>query len=384
MQLIFEEGVEGYWARQRVLERLAGSDSCPTGPTPSSARWPRPTAKSIATSCGPNGNHDLMELRTLNDWVVIPNLLRTPGVADVANFGGLAKQFTVTLEPGQLEHFGLTLDDVVDAVKANNANAGGSVLSRGSMSFVIRGRGALQDRGRHREHLHQDGRRHARSTCATWPRSGSTRMLPSGIFSKDDRAESVEGIVLMRSGENPSEVLDARQRGGRRAERRTSCPTGVQIEPFYDREMLVDSTLHTVDPQRLAGITAGRAGAAAVSGRPAHGDLVALTIPFSLLFALVLMYCIGHPDRPAVDRGHRLRHHRRWRGHHGRHIAERLHHAQQHQQPGQKLHVRAIVQAAALEVERPVFFCHRDDHRRLSAAADADAASKGCCSGRWR
>src|SRR5206468_5349255 len=66
------------------------------------------------------------------------------GVADVANFGGLAKQYTVMLEPGQLEHFGLTLNNVVDAVKANNANAGGSVLSRGSMSFVIRGRGALK------------------------------------------------------------------------------------------------------------------------------------------------------------------------------------------------------------------------------------------------
>ena len=86
-----------------------------------------------------------MELRTLNDWVVIPRLLRAGGVADVANFGGYAKQFTVTLNPPQLERYGLTINDVVEAVQKNNANAGGSVLSRGSQSFVIRGRGALQN-----------------------------------------------------------------------------------------------------------------------------------------------------------------------------------------------------------------------------------------------
>src|SRR5207302_5285088 len=91
-----------------------------------------------------SGNQDLMELRTLHDWVVIPNLLRTPGVAEVVNFGGYKKQYTITLNPSQLEHFGLTINDVIDAIKANNANAGGSVLSRGSMSFVIRGRGALR------------------------------------------------------------------------------------------------------------------------------------------------------------------------------------------------------------------------------------------------
>src|SRR6185369_11313670 len=77
------------------------------------------------------------------DWVVIPRLLRTAGVADVANFGGLSKQFTVTLNPPQLERYGLTVNDIIESVQKNNANAGGSVLSRGSMSFVIRGRGAL-------------------------------------------------------------------------------------------------------------------------------------------------------------------------------------------------------------------------------------------------
>src|SRR6185369_16028582 len=85
-----------------------------------------------------DGTHDLMDLRTLNDWVVIPRLLRCAGVADVSNFGGHAKQYTVTFLPSQLERYGLSLSDVVDAVQKNNTSAGGSVIRRGSESFVIR------------------------------------------------------------------------------------------------------------------------------------------------------------------------------------------------------------------------------------------------------
>src|SRR6185295_3324856 len=86
-----------------------------------------------------DGTQDLIELRTLNDWVVIPRLLRAPGVADVSNFGGYAKQYAVTFNPAQLERYGLALSDVMDAIKSNNASAGGSVMPRGSMAFVIRG-----------------------------------------------------------------------------------------------------------------------------------------------------------------------------------------------------------------------------------------------------
>src|SRR3954463_13841680 len=92
-----------------------------------------------------DGVADLMELRTLNDWVVIPRLMRVPGVAEVSNFGGHARQFGVILDPYRLKKFGVTLHEVVDALQTNNSNAGGSVIPRGSMSFVIRGRGSLQN-----------------------------------------------------------------------------------------------------------------------------------------------------------------------------------------------------------------------------------------------
>ena len=85
-----------------------------------------------------------MTLHELNDWVVIPRIRRAPGVAEVSNFGGLAKQFSIELPPGQLRRFGMTFDDIVKAVETNNAVAGGSVMRRGGTSFVIRGTGSLR------------------------------------------------------------------------------------------------------------------------------------------------------------------------------------------------------------------------------------------------
>src|SRR5437870_3203486 len=126
VQLSFEEGVDGYWARQRVMEKLGSIDLPDTA---------KPDLGPLATAYGEiyryelrsSGVTDLMELRTLNDWVVMPRLLRAAGVADVSNFGGHSKQFAVVLHPSQLERYGLTLSDVLDALKANNADAGGSV-----------------------------------------------------------------------------------------------------------------------------------------------------------------------------------------------------------------------------------------------------------------
>src|SRR5262249_28275546 len=141
-----------------------------------------------------------------NDWVVIPRLLRAAGVADVSNFGGLAKQFAVTFKPAELERYGLALGDVIDALKSNNASGGGSVLNRGSMSFVIRGRGSLQNEEQIRNIFIKsvDGTPIYLRDVAT---VGLDYQTPSGIYSKDRTDESVEGIVLMRRGENPSAVL---------------------------------------------------------------------------------------------------------------------------------------------------------------------------------
>src|SRR6266849_6405299 len=110
VQMIFEEGTETYWARQRVQEKLA-SIQLPDGVTPDLGPLATAYGEVLRYELVSDGTQDLMELRTLNDWVVIPRLLRTPGVADVSNFGGQLKQFTITLKPSQLERYGVSLND---------------------------------------------------------------------------------------------------------------------------------------------------------------------------------------------------------------------------------------------------------------------------------
>src|SRR5262249_50380603 len=201
--------------------------------------------------------------------------------------------YTATLRPSQLERFGLTFGDVLDALKSNNADAGGSVVSRGSMSFVIRGRGALRD-------LETIRNTFIRSIGGTpvylkdLADVGFDYRVPSGIYSKNATDEAVEGIVLMRRGENPSEVL-AKVKEAIDALNETRLPDGVRIDPFYDRTQLVEGTLHTVGHSVLLGITLVVLVLLLFLGRPAIALLVALTIPFSLLFALILMNFVDIP-----------------------------------------------------------------------------------------
>ena len=350
VEVLFEEGVENYWARQRVKEKLDEA-TLPDGV--------KPDLGALATAYGEiyryelvsDGTHDLMELRTLQDWVVTPRILRCAGVADVENFGGYLKQFTVTFNPAQLQRFNLSLSDVTDAIQSNNSSAGGSVVTRGSMSFVIRGKGSVEDTA-------EIGAIFIKSVDGTpiYVRDVATVGLdyppPTGIFSKDRRDESIEGIVLMRRGENPSEVLD-RVKDAVKELNATILPKGVQINTFYDRSFLVENTLHTVGHSVILGITLVVLVLLLFLGRPSMAALVALTIPFALMVALLLMYVTGIPigllsvgaiDFGIIVDGAVIM---------AENIAHRLGGAGRSRT---RQNVGKTVLAAALEVERPVFF----------------------------
>jgi len=350
VQLEFEEDVEGYWARMRVMEKL-GELTLPGGAQPALGAYATAYGEIYRYEIRSDGTHDLMELRTLNDWVVTPRLLRVPGVADDSNFGGLAKQFSVTLKPQELERYGLQLGDVTAALSTNNSNGGGSYLRRGSMSFVVRGQGILASTA-------DLGAVFVKSIGGTpvYVRDVAVVELghqtPSGIFGKDRNDDSVEGIVLLRKGENPSEVLleinDAVEELNS-----TRLPPGVKVHSFYDRSYLVKSTLRTVSHSVFAGIALVVLVLLMFLGSPKMAVLVALTIPFSLLFALILTKLSGIPigllTVGAIDFGiivdgavimmdnivHRL--------------------AAEHKSGG-RWSVLHTVHAAALEVERPIFF----------------------------
>ncbi len=292
VQMEFEEGTEAYWARQRVTEQL-GDITLPDGVQPQLGPLATGYGEIYRYELVSDGAHDLIELRTLNDWVVIRRLLRVAGVAEVANFGGFQKQFAVTFNQAQLNRYGLALGDVEDAITKNNAAGGGSVVSRGSMSMVVRGKGQI-------ENLDQIQNIFVKSIGGTpvylkdIASIAIDAKVPNSIFSKDYQEPSVEGIVTMRKGENPSQVLGRVQEAVKELNE-TEMPPGVRIVPFYDRTYLIEATLHTVTHSVSMGITLVVLVLIFFLGRPSMALLVAMTIPFALVFALVLLYLTKIP-----------------------------------------------------------------------------------------
>ena len=145
IMIVFEDGVTADWARQQVRERLADVELPDAAETPEFVPDTSATGEIYRYELTSDGTVDVMELRTLNEWVVIPTLLRTPGVAGIEGFGGLEKRYSVVFRPAQLLRFGLSLADVIDALESNNVSGGGGILTRGSMSLVIRGTGVIED-----------------------------------------------------------------------------------------------------------------------------------------------------------------------------------------------------------------------------------------------
>jgi cobalt-zinc-cadmium resistance protein CzcA len=292
VQMSFEEGTEMYWARQRVAEKLGDVD-LPANVQPQLGPPATAYGEIYRYELVSDGTVDLIELRTLNDWVVERRLKRVAGVAEVANFGGYVKQYALTFNQAQLKRYGLVLSDIEDAITKNNAAGGGSVVSRGSMSLVVRGKGQL-------ETIEQIQNIFIKSIggTPTYLKDVATVSIdiktPNGIFSKDYQQPSVEGIVTMRKGENPSQVLTRVQEAVKELND-TEMPPGVRIVSYYDRTQLIDATLHTVTHSVGLGITLVVLVLIFFLGRPAMALLVALTIPFSLLFALGMMYLTNIP-----------------------------------------------------------------------------------------
>lgn len=292
VELTFEDGTNDYLARQLVLERVQ-SAQLPEGVSPTLG----PLSGGVSefyryVLTGPG--HDARSLREIQDWVVSPRLLQVPGVADVATFGGQVRQYEVQIDPKSLGKYRLGMRQIADSVKSNNRNAGGALLPMGQQSLPIRGSGLIQSTT-DLENIVLD----APKGVPVFVRDiGSVRMaeLPqTGIFAMDDEPLGpgrVEGIVLMRRGENPSEVL-SRVRAAVDELNAARLPQGVRIVTIHDRSHLVESTLHTVSHVLLTGFVIVVTVLLAFLLSVRAAILTALIIPLSLLFALVCMYFTG-------------------------------------------------------------------------------------------
>lgn len=293
--LVFEDGTDDYWARQRVTERVGDVD-LPYGATPELNPLTSPTGE-IYRYVLESDNHDLRELTDLNKWVVIPRLRQIQGVADVSNYGGITTQYQIEIDPDKLSMYDVSLADVEQAVENNNANAGGSMLTRGDLGYVVRGVGLVRD-------LEEMGNIVVRTVSGTPVYLKDLGTMKYGNLERkgilgyvDDEVEmndGVEGIVQMLRFQNPSAVLKKVHEAVNELNTEV-LPEGVRIHTTMDRTNLVNATLHTVAHTLVFGMILVIAILIIFLGNPRSALVVALAIPFSLMMAFILMWLTDIP-----------------------------------------------------------------------------------------
>jgi Cu(I)/Ag(I) efflux system membrane protein CusA/SilA len=245
VNVIFDEGTDIYWARSRVLEYLSSvRDKLPQGVNPVLG----PDATGVGwvfeyAIVDTSGKHDLAELRSLQDWNLRYALGSVPGVAEVASVGGFVKQYQVNVDPNKLLGRGITMDDVVRAVRASNQEVGGRVLEMGGHEQVIRGRGYVKSPD-------DIGGAPVKVVDGTPIRVRDVAQVSlgpdirRGLTELDGEGEAPGGIVIMRYGENALTVIDGVKE--RLKQVAPTLPEGVRIVPTYDRSQLIEESVHTL------------------------------------------------------------------------------------------------------------------------------------------
>lgn len=293
--LVFDDGVDDYWARQRVQERLVDVE-LPYDAVPGLNPLTSPTGE-IFRYVIESDNLDLREITDLHKWVIIPRLKQVTGVADVSNYGGITTQYQIEIDPRKMEQYNVSLGDITEKIEKNNVNAGGSMLSHGDLSYVIRGIGLvkdLQDLGNIviktekgvPVYLNDIGK----LKYGNLERKGVLG-FNDGVHSYDD---GVEGIVQMLRGENPSKVLEEVHAAVDELNNEI-LPKGTQIHPFMDRTDLVNTTLRTVSHTLFEGMILVVLVLILFLRSWRGALLVALTIPLALLIAFILMHLTNIP-----------------------------------------------------------------------------------------
>ncbi len=241
--VIFEDNVDIYWARTRVLERLNYAQRLlPQGITP---------------SLGPDGTGvghifwyhldapkmDLGEQRALQDWYIKFALQTVPGVAEVASFGGFEKQYQLVVDPVKLQFYNISLMDVMNKVKANNNDVGGRKFEMANMAYIIRGLGYIKSK----EDVENIALGNYNGIPVRVKDIGSVQMggdLRLGIFDMDGKGEVVGGIVVMRYNENANKVIEAVKAKMKEVEK--GLPEGVTFKTSYDRSTLIQEAVQSV------------------------------------------------------------------------------------------------------------------------------------------
>ncbi|TCO09191.1 efflux RND transporter permease subunit [Natronoflexus pectinivorans] len=289
--LIFEDHVDDFTAQQYVSSRLGGID------LPSGAdvfqEPPSGATGEIFRYVIRGENRHIRELTAIQDWLIERHLLSVPGVADVVTFGGEEKIYEIQVEPSLLARYEFSPLDVYEAVSRSNVNVGGDIIEKSGQAYVVRGIGLL-DRIEDIENIIVDninGTPILIKHLATVEVSSKPRLGQVGL---DDDDDLVQGIVIMRRGENPSDVIEGLRKKISHLNERI-LPSDVTIKPFMDRTELIENTLSTVKTNLIGGVVLVSAFVFMFLLGWRTTLMVVIIIPVSFLFAIIMLRLQGLP-----------------------------------------------------------------------------------------
>nr|WP_295107459.1 efflux RND transporter permease subunit [uncultured Caulobacter sp.] len=291
--IIFDEGTDLYWARSRVLEylnqvqsRLPPSAKASLGPDATGVGWVYEYALVDKT-----GRHDLAQLRSLQDWFLRYELKTLPGVAEVASIGGMVKQYQVVLDPTKLAGYGVTQQQVVEAIRRANQETGGSVLELGEAEYMVRAGGYLQS-------LDDFRAIPLRTAAGGVPvRLGDVATIQigpemrRGIAELNGQGEVAGGVVVLRSGKNARATIAAVKT--KLDELKHSLPPGVQVVTTYDRSRLIDRAVENLRGKLIEEFIIVALVCALFLWHMRSALVAILSLPIGVLMALIVMRLQG-------------------------------------------------------------------------------------------
>jgi cobalt-zinc-cadmium resistance protein CzcA len=294
--VVFEDGVDIYWARQQLSERLKeAEESIPEGLAqislaPISTGLGEIYQYRLAVEKGYEKEFNPMELRTLQDWIVRREMLGTAGVADINSYGGYVRQYEIAVNPERLRGMNLTLTDIFNSLERNNENTGSAYIDKNPTAYFIRGIGLVQSL----EDIERIVVKTANSGVPVLIRDIATVQFGSatryGAFVVDT-TEAVGGVVMMLKGANAHQVIDNVEK--RIESIQKSLPKEVKIEPFLNRSDLVGRAIGTVSGNLVEGALIVIFVLVLLLGNMRAGFIVASVIPLSMLFAVSMMNLFG-------------------------------------------------------------------------------------------
>lgn len=295
--IVFKDDVDIYWARQQISERLnEAKNNIPDG-VGSPEMAPVTTGLgeiyqyTLFAEEGFKENFPIMELRSLQDWIVRRQLLGIEGIADVSSFGGFLKQYEVALQPERLQTLGVSINEVLEALSKNNQNTGGAYIDKNPKAYFIRSQGLIQNSQDIQNIVIKNTQNGTPVLIKDIGKVQLGSAIRYGAMTRNGEGEVVGGIVMMLKGANSSKVI--KRVKDRVAQIQKSLPEGVVIQPFLDRTKLVDKAISTVATNLIEGALIVILILVLLLGNLRAGLIVASVIPLAMLFAIILMNLFG-------------------------------------------------------------------------------------------